>query len=89
MREIEMLQLEEDDSVPLSEGIMRSPSMNSRDIGSFQSIPGSFQSVPGLAHSTAGGSRQLLHQPDVDHSGQSLSQALANHAPGADVNGSN
>jgi hypothetical protein len=80
MKEIEVLELEADDSVPLSEGILRSPSMaNSRDMGSFQSIPG-------LAHSVASASYRSLQQ-DVDHSGQSLSQALTAHMT-HDQNGS-
>lgn len=82
MKEIELLQLEEGDSVPLSEGMLRSPSMNSRDIGSFQSIPG-------LAHSSVSGSHRQLHQQDTEgHSGQYLSQQLNNTIPPPDQNGS-
>ena len=83
MKEIELLQLEEDDSTPLSESLLReSPCMTSRDIGSFQS-------VAGLAHSTASGSHRLLHHQDTEgHSGQSLSQQLNNQMAPPDQNGS-
>ena len=75
MKEIELLQLEDDDSTPLSEGLLRSPSMNSRDIGSFHSMAG-------LAHSTASGSHRQLNQQDTDsHSHQSLCLLYTSPSP--------
>jgi hypothetical protein len=76
MKEIELLQLEEGDSVPLSEGMLRSQSItNSREIGSFQSIPG-------LVQSSASGSHRALYNPEAEGvSGQFLSQPLLNLNP--------
>jgi hypothetical protein len=77
MNEIASLQLEDDDSLALSESLLRRQTSmtSSREMGSFQSIPGLLQ------HSASGSQRALYPEGEAGNSGQFFSQPLINHTP--------